>query len=217
MKTIFPGVFEKDGRLYVINTHPEYNPFNDYTFKENGKDYIEWNHTRSKWAAGIMKGLKEFPVKENSVILYLGGAHGYSCSKLACIATKGVIYSVEFSERCFKELLPVTKKYNNINAIFEDARFTDRYQIFEKVDIVMVDIADSELTNISILNCKEYLKKNGYLLLSVKSRSIDVIETPRKIVEKQINLLKEKGFEIVDWRMLDPFESDHGLILAKFI
>ena len=39
-------------------------------------EYREWDPTKSKPAAAIMKGLKKLPVKKNSKILYLGIASG---------------------------------------------------------------------------------------------------------------------------------------------
>lgn len=217
MKQISPGIFLIENRLAVLNLAPGYNKFSEQIFKTENKEYIEWSPNRSKLAAAIVCGIKKIPIKKASKILYVGAAHGYTPSKLSSvIGPEGIIYGVEFSERCFKELLEVCEKYTNIVPILSDARLLENYSWIEKVDIVYVDIADPQQTLTAIRNCKEFLKPDGFLLLAVKSRSIDVVEPPKKIVKQEIKKLEDANFEIIDWKMLDPYEKDHGFIIAKF-
>lgn len=216
MKEVLPRVFLMDRRLVVENPIPGFKPFNEQILKINKKEFRIWEPTRSKAAAAILKKIKEFPIKENSKILYLGAAHGYTCSFLSTIiGDKGIIYAIEFSERCFNELLPLCKKYKNITPILADARKTELYCWIEKVDVVYVDIADPQETEIAIRNCKEFLKPNGYLLMAIKSRSIDVTKSPRKIYDEVIEKLEDSNFEIIDCKTLDPFEQAHAFIIAK--
>jgi len=215
MKEIFPGVFQIENKLATTNPVKDYRPFSEEIVSKDKKQYRVWDPTRSKFAAAITNGIKEFPLKEGTKILYLGIAHGYSASFLSnIIGNDGIIYGVEFSDRCFKKLLPITEKYKNIVPILEDARFPKRFSIYEKVDVICEDIADRDLTNVAILNCKEFLKKNGYLLLSIKARSIDVVANPKQVVKEEIKKLENAGFTIIDWKMLDPYEKDHGFVIA---
>lgn len=217
MKEIFPKVFLIDDKLVVENPIPGFKPFDEEIIKIDGKEFRIWNHNRSKAAAAILKGIKEFPVKEGSRILYLGAAHGYTCSFLSSIVgEKGIIYAVEFSERCFNELLPLSEKYKNIIPILADARKTEIYSWVEKVDIVYCDIADSQEVEIFIRNCKDSLKKEGYGMIAIKSRSIDVTKSPKEIYKESLKKLKEANFEIIDWKTLDPFERAHCFIVVKF-
>jgi fibrillarin-like pre-rRNA processing protein len=59
------------------------------------------------------------------------------------------------------------------------------------------------------------LKKEGYGMIAVKSRSIDVTKSPKEVYKEAIKKL-EKDFEIIDWKTLDPFEEAHCFIVAKF-
>jgi len=217
MKEIFPGVFLIDDKLATKNSIPTYRPFKEQTLKIGKDEFRLWDPTRSKLAAAIMKKIKEVPITKNSKVLYLGIAHGYTASFIANIIGKeGMIYGVEFSERCFNELLPICVKYKNIVPILEDARKPERYNWVEKVDVVYVDIAQPDATLVAIRNCKEFLKENGYLFLAIKSRSIDVTKNPKEIYKESLKKLEKSGFEIVDWKTLDPFEKAHAFVIAKF-
>jgi fibrillarin-like pre-rRNA processing protein len=217
MEEIFPGVYRYGNKPAVENSVPGYRPFDEEIIREGKKEYRVWEPTRSKLGAAIVKGLTEFPIRKDSKILYLGAAHGFTVSFISNVLTdnNGTIYAVEFSERCFTELIPLCQKYKNINPIMADARKPELYSWIEKVDIVFCDISQPEETEIAIRNCKEFLRPNGYLMLSVKSRSIDITKTPTKIYHEEIAKLEKAGFKIVDWRTLDPLERAHAFILAR--
>ena len=172
--------------------------------------------TKLSSAAAIAKGIESVPIEKDSKILYLGAAHGYTVSFISNILSdKGIIYAVEFSERCFNELLPICNKYKNISPILADVRKPELYYWIEKVDVVFCDISQPDETEIAIRNCKEFLKPEGYLMLAIKSRSIDITKTPKKVYQEEIAKLKKAGFKIVDWKTLDPLEKAHAFILAK--
>lgn len=211
----FPGVFLVDGKLATANLTPGKRFFDEALLREGGKEYRLWDPNRSKAGAAIVKGIKLFPISKDSKVLYLGAAHGFTPSFLSdIVGENGIIYAVEFSDRCFTDLLPVCEKRKNIAPILADARLPDQYSWIEKVDAVYQDIAQPDATEIAIRNCKRFLKKGGYLLLTIKARSVDVTKNPRKLIEEEIEKLRTAGFVIDDWKMLDPFERDHGFIVA---
>lgn len=216
MKEIFPGLYSIDDRLAVENPVPGFKPFDEEILKTKKGEFRIWNPYRSKAAAAIVRGIKDFPVKGGSKILYLGAAHGYTPSFFsAIVGSDGVIYAIEFSERCFNELLPICTKYKNITPILADARKPELYSWIEKVDIVYCDISQPDETEIAIRNCKMFLKPEGYLLLAIKSRSIDITRTPKEVYESEIKKLKEANFKIIDWKTLDPYERAHAFIIAN--
>jgi len=215
MEEIFPKIFLIDNKLAVENPIPGFKPFDEEVIKLDKKEFRVWNPERSKAAAAILRGIKEFPIKEGCKLLYLGAAHGYTPSFLSAIIGKGIIYAVEFSERCFNELLPLCEKYKNIVPILADARKPELYSWIEKVDVVYIDVAQPDEIEIFIRNCKEFLKKEGYGMIAVKSRSIDVTKSPTQVYKEAIKRL-EKDFEIIDWKTLDPFERAHCFIVTKF-
>jgi len=215
MEEVFPKIFLIGKKLAVENPIPGFKPFDEDVIKVDKKEFRVWNPERSKAAAAILRGIKEFPIKEGCKILYLGAAHGYTPSFLSAIIGKGIIYAVEFSERCFNELLPLCEKYKNIVPILADARKPELYSWIEKVDVVYIDVAQPDEIEIFIRNCKEFLKKEGYGMIAVKSRSIDVTKSPTQVYKEAIKRL-EKDFEIIDWKTLDPFERAHCFIVTKF-
>ena len=76
------------------------------------------------------------------------------------------------------------------------------------------DIAQPDQTNVAIRNANEYLKSNGVLMLVIKSRSIDVIKSPRDVYAQEAEKLKEAGYKILDTRVLDPYEKDHAFFVS---
>ncbi|MFH0929114.1 MAG: fibrillarin-like rRNA/tRNA 2'-O-methyltransferase [Candidatus Aenigmatarchaeota archaeon] len=216
MREIFNGVFLDDKKLLTENSVPGYRPFDEEILKRGRHEFRVWNPRRSKLAAAIVKGIKIVPIKKGSKILYLGSAHGMTPSFIANIVKDtGIVYAIEFSDRCFNNLLPLCEKYKNITPILADARKPETYYWVEKVDVVYIDVAQPDETEIAVRNCKEFLKPKGYLMMAVKSRSIDVTKSPGKIYKEEIEKLKKAGFEIVDWKTLDPLEKAHAFIVAR--
>jgi fibrillarin-like pre-rRNA processing protein len=217
MEELFPKVFLIDNKLAVENPVPGFEPFDEETMKVERKEFRVWSPNRSKAAAAIVRGIKVFPIGEGSKILYHGAAHGYTPSFFsAIIGERGVVYAVEFSERCFNELLPISKKFTNIIPIMADSRKSEEYAWIEKVDVVYMDIAQPDEVEIFIRSCREFLKEDGYGMIAVKSRSIDVTKTPTEVYKEAINKLEQAGFDIVDWKTLDPYEKAHCFIVVKF-
>jgi len=84
-----------------------------------------------------------------------------------------------------------------------------------KVDGIYADVAQPDQGGIVVENARVFLKSGGWVVLAVKSRSIDVTKAPRMIYEAEIEKLRAGGFEIVESLELDPFEKDHALVVAR--
>jgi fibrillarin-like pre-rRNA processing protein len=111
----------------------------------------------------------------------------------------------------------VASHRKNIIPILQDARQPQQYfSVYSKVDIVYVDIAQPDQTDIAIKNCKMFLKDGGYIFLVIKTRSIDVTKAPKKIIENEINKLRE-SFEIIQVIDLFPYDKDHAMVIAKYL
>ncbi len=203
-----------DNKIATLNLVPGRRYFDEEIIVVNKKEYRVWDPFRSKLSAAIAKGIKNIPINSKSRILYLGAAHGYTVSFLSDIVRNGIIYALEFSDRCFYDLLPICKKRKNIAPVFADARMPEQYSWIEEVDVVFCDIAQPDQTDIAIRNCV-FLKKGGFLLLSVKTKSIDVTKSSKKVCREEMEKLKNSNFEIIDWKMLEPFEKNHCFIVAE--
>jgi fibrillarin-like pre-rRNA processing protein len=186
---------------------------------KKGIEYRVWDPFRSKLAAVIMNGLEIFPFKEKSKVLYLGVSTGTTISHISdIVGPGGIIFGVEHSSRVARDFLDRVASYRkNIIPIMQDARQPQQYfSVFGKVDVVYVDIAQPDQTEIAIANCKMYLKNEGYLFLVIKTRSIDVTKAPRKIIENEKKKL-QTNFELEQVIDLMPYDKDHALVIAKYL
>lgn len=200
-------------KLATINLVTGFAPFNEKLIKKEGIEYRIWDPYKSKWAAGIMKNIKNFPIQNNSNVLYLGAASGQSASYIADIAKKGKIFCVEISHRVMRDLTFVSEKKKNMVPVFSDAKIPKEYEFIGQVDVILQDVAVKNQVDILIRN-KYLLKEGGYVLLAIKSRSVDVSAKPEKVFEESEKKLKNH-FEIIDKRRLEPFEKDHILFLLR--
>ena len=186
---------------------------------KKGIEYRVWDPFRSKLAAVIMNGLEIFPFQEKSKVLYLGVSTGTTISHISdIVGPGGIIFGVEHSSRVARDFLDRVASYRkNIIPIMQDARQPQQYfSVFGKVDVVYVDIAQPDQTEIAIANCKMYLKNQGYLFLVIKTRSIDVTKAPRKIIENEKKKL-QTNFELEQVIDLMPYDKDHAIVIAKYL
>jgi len=213
--------FQIDGekKLATENLVPKNQVYNEKLVKIKGTEYRIWNPFRSKLAATIMNGLRDFPFMQKSSVLYLGVSTGTTISHISdIVGQNGIIFGVEHTSRVARDFLDrVASHRKNIIPIIQDARKPQEYfSVFKKVDVVYVDIAQPDQTDIAINNCKMYLKSNGYLFLVIKTRSIDVTKDPKKVISNEIKKL-ESLFEIKQTINLQPYDKDHAIVIAMFL
>jgi len=213
----FEGIFLIDKKLATLNLLPGERVYGEELIRIGKEEYIIWDFWRSKPAAAIKKGIREFPIKKGSKILYLGIASGTTASHFSdIIRREGIIYGVEFSERVLRELILHAEKRGNIVPILADARKPEDYRemILEKVDLVYCDVASPDEIELFLRNSMEFLKSKGYGMIAIKSRSIDVLKEPEEIYEEARKKLEET-FEILDFVKLDPYDKDHGFFVVR--
>ena len=222
-KTEFENVFQcefNDGttRLCTKNLAPGHSVYGERLFKVEGVEYREWNAFRSKLAGAILKGLKQNPIVKGAKVLYLGAASGTTASHVSDIVElEGKVYGIEFSPRVVRELLLVAQHRPNLFPIIADARFPQYYRtLVEDVDVIYVDIAQPDETDIAIHNARFFLKDEGYLMIAIKARSIDVTKEPIEIYKVEVNKLKEANFDVIQVIQLEPYDKDHAMVVAKY-
>jgi fibrillarin-like pre-rRNA processing protein len=182
-------------------------------------EYRIWDPFRSKLAAAILKGLKTVPIQPNHRVLYLGAASGTTASHISdIVGVNGQVYCVEFSARSIRELVNNVCAFRpNMTPLLEDARMPQRYAMYVSIiDDIYCDVAQPEQAKILADNADTFLKKRGWVILAVKSQSIDVTKEPSEVYRKEIETLKTRGFTIEDVVNLEPFEKAHVMVVAKF-
>jgi len=217
----FKGIFIDTAnrkKLYTKNLVPGQSVYGEKLIKDPKYGELrEWIVSRSKLAAAIVKGIKEVPLKEGDYVLYLGIAAGTTASHVSdIIGWDGIIYGVDVAPRVLMELIPIVEKRKNIIPILADANKPETYEhIVTAVDFVYQDVAQPNQVEIFIKNIDMFLKPNGYGMIAVKSRSIDVTKDPRIVFKEVEKQLQEHGLKIVDMVRIDPYHKDHAVFLVK--
>lgn len=204
MKQLFENVFEEDKKIFTFH--------ND--------EMNIWDPYHSKASAAIKKGLKTFPIKEGTKILYLGIAEGNTASHFSdIIGEKGVILGIDISNDPFRKLLELCKERKNIIPVLSDANQTDNYKEYAeeigKFDVVYQDLAQKTQADILIKNVELFLKSGGIAIYMVKAFSIDTTARPDAIFKQEVEKLEKAGLEIIEIVKLEPFEIGHACIVAK--
>jgi fibrillarin-like pre-rRNA processing protein len=209
---------EGEKKLATENLVPGNQVYKEKLIINRGIEYRLWDAFRSKLAASIMNNLEDFPFENKTKVLYLGASTGTTVSHISdIVGPSGIVFAVEHASRVARDFLDRVAAYRkNVIPILQDARRPKEYfSVFGKVDVVYVDIAQHDQTEIAINNCKMFLKKGGYFFLVIKTRSIDVTKAPKRIIEEEIKKLEEK-FEVLQNIDLHPYDKDHAMIIAKY-
>jgi len=219
----FPNVFRVtvsgQSRLATRNLAASVSVYGEELVHVDGAEYRIWDPYRSKLAAAINKGLTELPITLGRKVLYLGAASGTTVSHISDIlGNPGEIYAVEFSQRSMRDLIERVCRYRtNVHPILADARIPIQYRlIVNLVDTIYCDVAQPEQAKILVRNSEMFLRQNGRVMFSVKSRSIDVTLRPVEVFDKEIEVLKKSGFQVLQAIRLEPYDKDHAMITAIF-
>jgi fibrillarin-like pre-rRNA processing protein len=221
IKLLSEGVFEvtRDKKqLSTLNLDPGKVVYGEKLITVEGAEYRTWDPRRSKLGAMVLKKF-DIPLKSNSKVLYLGAASGTTVSHVSDIVSEGAVYSVEFAPRSMRDFIGLASRRKNIFPILADARKPDSYaHIVEPVDVIFQDVAQPNQAEIATRNAARFLKRDGYLLISIKARSIDTAASPKEIFKEEVKKLEkafEPEFEILTARDLMPYHEDHLGVLAK--
>ena len=217
-ETKYQGVFElwKGNKRVLLtkNLTPGISFFKERLLNEQ-EEYREWDPQRSKIAAAVVKKISPFPLKKGTTVLYLGAAHGYTVSYISDIVShEGFVYCLDFAPRVIRDLYFVCEQRKNMAPILANASKPDTYKDrIEHVDAIIQDVAQKLQVEILFKNLR-FLKPHGFILLSVKARSIDVTKKPSQVFKDVEYKLKEK-LKILDAKDLSPLEKDHMLFFCQ--
>jgi len=217
----FKGVFWiQDGRrrnLATENLVPGFKSYDETSVVIDGREYRIWLPRRSKPAAAILNGLRNFPLKPGSRVLYLGIASGTTASHFSdIVGERGIIYGVEISQRVLRELLAVAEARRNIVPILASARRPEEYaHVVEMVDLLYVDVAQPDQAEILLKNADAYLRRGGYAMIAVKASSIDVTLPPKRVYRLVEDRFSRGGMKVLERVDLSPFDPKHAMIVVR--
>ena len=170
-----------------------------------------WDPYRSKLAALYLTG-KGIDLAPDMKVLYLGAANGTTVSHIADYVE--VVYAVEFAPRPMQDLLEVARRRKNVMPIMADASRPERYApLVESVDLLYQDVAQPDQAAIALSNCA-FLKSGGYLILMLKTRSVDIRKEPGEVFRDTLDILISAGITVTESTWLAPYHQDHAAIVC---
>jgi fibrillarin-like pre-rRNA processing protein len=92
-----------------------------------------------------------------------------------------------------------------------------KYGMFipEKLDDIYCDIAQPEQAKVLADNADVFLRKDGWVLLAIKSQSIDVTLPPSVVYQMEAKVLEKRGFQVEQVVDLEPYDIAHAMIVAQ--
>ena len=211
-------VYEDKARrkLYTVNLTPGKKVYGEQLVKQDSVEYREWDPYNSKLAAVILNGCSNIFLRKNDAVLYLGSSTGTTASHVSDIAgNDGFVYAVDVAPRVMRDLVFNCEGRKNMAPILADANNTKR--LLERItiaDIIYQDVAQKNQVDIFLKNVKLFLKKEGYAIIAIKARSIDVTKNP-KLIFKEVREMLENELIIIDNRTLEPYQKDHIMFICK--
>jgi len=215
--TDIAGVYKEKNRIFTENLPccKGLTVYNEKIVHYKNREFRSWNPYKSKLAAAILNGL-EIELKRDFDVLYLGAATGTTVSHISDICRDGMVFAVESSPVSMKKLVELGEYRDNVIPVLADANHPDRYNVVvPQVDFVYQDVSQRNQVEIFVSNISSYLKKNGFGLLMVKARSIDVSIEPREIYGVVCSQLEKKDLRILNVVELEPYEKDHVAVLVS--
>ncbi len=209
-----PGVFTDGSALYTVNGAPGKDVYGERLVEADGVEYRRWDPARSKLAAMILLGARDLGLDQSSKVLYLGAAAGTTASHVSDIASEGMVYCIEFSERSFRDLVKVCESRRNMIPVLADANMPREYQhMIEAIELVYQDVAQRNQVEIFARNIASFEAGRGILML--KSRSVDVNRRPAEVfsqVREELARACLKVREVVD---LGRYAKDHAAFVVE--
>ncbi len=169
----------------------------------------------SKLISAQKNGLK-IPIKKRDVVLYLGASHGVTAKVISQkVGPNGFIFCIDVSPRVMMKLVKVCEEYDNMAPLLYDANKPELYKKqITKVDVIYQDVAQKNQVEIFRKNVEMFLKKYGYAILVLKTKSIDVVKDKKEVLELALKELKE-FVEVVDYADLSPYHREHYFIICR--
>jgi fibrillarin-like pre-rRNA processing protein len=222
VRELSTGIYEVNGgrkkQIATRNLVPGNTVYGERTIEDDFIEYRIWNPRRSKLGAMAVRKF-QMPFLKESKVLYLGAATGTTVSHVSDMVSEGVVYAVEFAPSTMRQLLRLCDTRKNIIPILADASKPLSYaHVVEPVDIIFQDVAQPNQADIAVANAKQYLKEGGYLLFSVKARSVDSAAKPETVFKEQLKILTKDPnirLEVIKKQNLEPFHTDHMGIVAR--
>lgn len=178
------------------------------------QEFRAWLPRRSKLAALLLLDPQPFALQEDASVLYLGAGTGTTVSHLSDLVPQGTVHAVEVAPRAFEKLLRLAERRRNVVPILADARKPQVYHgLVGHADFLYQDVAQRDQTGIFLRNLP-VLREDGFAVLMVKARSVDVTAEPEAIFGRARERLEDAGLLVDRVVPLHPYQKDHAALLV---
>ena len=218
-EVIFWVTVRNEKKLATLSNVSTNQDYKENLVEMNGKQYSIWNPYMSKLAAAIINGMEIFPILKKTKILYLDPTSEKTIKHISdIVGINGKIFVVRNIMKNSKNFLEqIAKNRSNIFTIIPDktnpARLTG---MTEMVDVIYIDIAEHNQTEIAIQNCKNHLRIGGFLMLIVPTKNIDFANNPSKKNQEERKKL-QTSFDIIQEINLTDFFKEYSMVIAKYL
>ena len=218
-EVIFWVTVRNEKKLATLSNVSTNQDYKENLVKMNGKQYSIWNPYTSKLAAAIINGMEIFPILKKTKVLYVDSATEKTVKHISdIVGINGKIFVVRDVMNNSKNFLEqIVKNRSNIFTIIPDktnpARLTG---MTEMVDVIYIDIAEHNQTEIAIQNCKNHLRIGGFLMLIVPTKNIDFANNPSKKNQEERKKL-QTSFDIIQEINLMDFFKEYSMVIAKYL
>ena len=218
-EVIFWVTVRNEKKLATLSNLSTNQDYEENLVEMYGKQYSIWNPYMSKLAAAIINGMEIFPILKKTKILYLDPTSEKTIKHISdIVGINGKIFVVRNIMKNSKNFLEqIAKNRSNIFTIIPDktnpARLTG---MTEMVDVIYIDIAEHNQTEIAIQNCKNHLRIGGFLMLIVPTKNIDFANNPSKKNQEERKKL-QTSFDIIQEINLTDFFKEYSMVIAKYL
>ncbi len=209
-----PNVYTTGRTLMTVNAARDVNVYGERLVEFQGTQYRAWDPTRSKLAALMLLGGRDLGLDRTTRVLYLGAASGTTASHVSDIASSGIVYCVEVSQRSFRDLVGVCESRRNMIPIMADASRPEDYaHMVEGADLVYQDVAQRDQVEMFARNMGHFEAPRGILML--KSRSVDVNREPAHVFVETRKALEARGMEVLLALDISQYAADHAAFVVR--
>ena len=201
----------------------------------NNEEFLEWNPYKSKLAAAIRNGLQILPIIKNSKVVCINLPEESTILHISNIVGSGgsvFVIGVNKNKKSFLNKLVNTQK--NIIPIYDTVdELSFSSSVTGKVDVLYVDIPESEQIEQIVEKYGSLLKNEGFLMLIAKKDDDAILENDLVgwMAEQRAGLNKireittklKSQFEIIQEINLginyamEPYHKFYTFILAQFL
>jgi fibrillarin-like pre-rRNA processing protein len=138
-------------------------------------------------------------------------------SYVSDICHRGTVIAVEFAPEPFRSLVDVSRARPNVLPILADARDPSAYavQVVLPVDVIYQDVAQRDQWAIAHRNVQALMAEDGWLVLVVKARSVDVTKRASDVYDTVAAEASASGYQVVEMLDLGAYVEGHAALIAK--